>query len=140
MMSTVLCPYLNFRGDAREAMEFYRTVFGGELVVSTFGEFGITEWPDQLDRVMHSRLTTEQGLVLMGSDVPETMEVVFGDSVSVLLGGEDEAGLTSWYEALAEGAEVSVPLGRSPWGDSFGQLKDRFGVKWLFNIAAPTAS
>lgn len=139
-MSTVLCPYLNFRGDAREAMEFYRSVLGGELSVSTFRDFGITDWPDQLDKVMHSRLITEHGLVLMGSDVPETMEVVFGDSISVLLGGEDEAGLTSWYEGLSQGATISQPLGKAPWGDSFGQLTDRFGVKWLFNIAAPTAA
>jgi PhnB protein len=139
-MSTVLCPYLNFRGDAREAMEFYRSVLGGDLVVSTFSDFGITDWPDQLDSVMHSRLITDQGLVLMGADVPETMEVVFGDSVSVLLGGEDEAALTVWYERLSEGGQIAMPLGRAPWGDSFAQFTDRFGVKWLVNIAAPKAA
>lgn len=140
-MSTVLNPYINFRGTAREAMEFYHSVFGGELTISTFRDFQITDWPDQADNVMHSRLIGETGLVLMGSDVPETMEVTFGDNVSVSLGGEDADLLTGWYEKLIDGATISVALAQSPWGDSFAQFVDRFGVKWLVNIAAtPDAS
>lgn len=139
-MSTVLCPYINLRGDARDAVTFYQSVFGGELTISTFGDYGITDWPDQLDKVMHSRLVTPSGMVLMVSDVPETMELTFGDSMSVCLGGEDEADLTSWYERLSEGGEVRVPLSKAPWGDSFGELRDRFGVRWLVNIAGSPAA
>jgi PhnB protein len=134
-MSTVLNPYINLRGTARAAVEFYHSVFGGELVVTTFGEAGITEWPEQLDKVMHSKLTTPTGFVLMVSDVPETMELTFGDNVSVSLGGDDADDLTRWYTDLSEGGTVSVPLSQAPWGDSFGEFKDRFGVRWLVNIA-----
>lgn len=134
-MPTTLNPYINYRGTAREAMEFYRSVFGGELTVSTFREFGMTEWPDQLDNVMHSQLTTPGGIVLMGSDVPETMEVAFGDNVAISLSGGDEAELTDWFERLSEGGRITVALAKAPWGDTFGEFYDRFGVKWLVNIA-----
>jgi PhnB protein len=134
-MSTVINPYINLRGNAREAVEFYPSVFGGDLLINTFGDFGITDWPDQLDKVMHSKLTTPSGMILMVSDVPETMELTFGDNVSVSLGGEDVDDLPSWYEQLSEGGTISVPLSQAPWGDSFGEFKDRFGVRWLVNIA-----
>ena len=139
-MSTVLNPYINLRGNAREAVEFYQSVFGGELLINTFGDFGITDWPDQLDKVMHSKLTTPSGMVLMVSDVPETMQLTFGDNVSVSLGGEDVDDLTTWYTKLSEGGEIQVPLSQAPWGDSFGEFKDRFGVRWLVNIAGSPAA
>lgn len=137
-MTSVLAPYVNFRGTAREAMTFYRSVLGGELEITTFGEFGISDWPDQVDSVMHSRLISSAGFVVMGSDVPETMEVTFGDNVQIMLGGDDEAALTGYWEGLSEGATILTPLEKAPWGDSFGQLVDRFGVKWLVNIAGST--
>ncbi|RKR74399.1 VOC family protein [Frondihabitans australicus] len=139
-MSTVLAPYINFRGQARDAMTFYQSVLGGELDITTFGSFGITQWPDQVDNIMHSRLISDAGFVLMGSDVPETMEVTFGDNVSVMLGGDDEAALTGYWQALSDGATILTPLEKAPWGDSFGQLVDRFGVKWLVNIAGSPES
>ncbi|MCU1527683.1 MAG: hypothetical protein JWP75_1446 [Frondihabitans sp.] len=134
-MPTKLNPYINYRGTAREAMEFYHSVFGGELEVNTFRDFGISDWPDQLDNVMHSQLTGPNGLILMGADVPETMEVSFGDNVSISLSGEDEEGMTGWFEKLSEGGSMITPLGKAPWGDTYGQFVDRFGVKWLMNIA-----
>ena len=140
-MATVLNPYLNFRGTAREAMEFYRGVFGGDLTVSTFKEFHASEDPSEDDLVMHSRLTTPAGYVLMGSDTPERMELTAGNSVSVSLGGEEREQLQGYWDGLSEGATVLVPLAASPWGDSFGMLTDRYGVHWLVNIAgaAPSA-
>jgi PhnB protein len=134
-MPSTLNPYINYRGTAREAMEFYKSVFGGELTVSTFREFGMTEWPDQLDNVMHSQLNGPNGLVLMGADVPETMEVSFGDNISISLSGDDEAELTGWFEKLSEGGSTITPLAKAPWGDTFGQFMDRYGVKWQVNIA-----
>jgi PhnB protein len=139
-MPTVLAPYVNFRGTAREAMEFYATALGGELQVTTFREGGVTQWPDQLDKVMHSRLATPAGFVLFGSDVPETMDVTFGDNVQIMLGGDDEAALTACWNGLSDGATILTPLDRAPWGDSFGQLLDRFAVRWMVNIAGTPES
>jgi len=134
-MSTVLNPYLSFRGTAREAMEFYRDVFGGELQVSTFGDFQAAEDPSETGLVMHSRLITTAGYVLMGSDTPERRPLTPGNSISVSLGGEEREELEGYWNGLSQGATITQPLTASPWGDSFGMLVDRFGVTWLVNIA-----
>lgn len=134
-MPTRLNPYLSFRDNAREAMEFYQSVFGGELTVSTFGEFGASEDPAEKDKVMHSQLESPGGLVLMGSDTPNSMDYTPGSSISVSLSGEDDAELTGYWEKLSAGGTVQEPLSKAPWGDSFGMCADRFGVNWLVNIA-----
>ena len=133
-MATVLNPYLNFRSDARAAMEFYRSVFGGELTVSTFAEGGMSQEPDTADLVMHSMLVTGKGLTLMGADVPPSMDFNPGNNISVSLSGEDETELRGYWDGLAEGATVFMPLEKAPWGDVFGMLSDKYGVQWLVNI------
>lgn len=138
-MTSRLNPYLNFRGQAREAMEFYRSVFGGELTLSTFADFsmpGIGD--DEKDSVMHSQLDTSAGYTLMGSDVPSHMEWRQGENAfSVSLSGDADSAdeLRGYFEKLAEGGVVAQPLEQAPWGDSFGMVIDRFGVSWLVNIA-----
>ncbi|MFY1690130.1 VOC family protein [Plantactinospora sp. WMMB782] len=134
-MPTRLNPYLSFRGDARAAMEFYQRIFGGNLVVNTFGEFG-TEG-EQSDQVMHAMLETERGFTLMGSDVPAEMDHEPGNAITVSLSGEDGDELRGYWTALADGGIVSVPLERQMWGDEFGACVDRFGVPWMVNISAP---
>jgi PhnB protein len=135
-MATMLNPYLNFRGDARDAMEFYHSVLGGELKISTFTELGGASGPEDADLIMHAELHTTAGFLLMGSDVPPKMEYTAGaNNFSVSLSGDDEAELTGYWEKLSEGAEIGMPLSRAPWGDSFGMLHDRFGVSWLVNIS-----
>lgn len=131
----VLNPYLGFRGNAREAMEFYRGALGGDLEVSTFKDFHASQDPSEDDLVMHSRLMTPSGFVLMGSDTPDRMPYNPGDTISVSLGGEERAELEGYWAALSEGATILEPLVQAPWGDSFGMLRDRFGVTWLVNIA-----
>ena len=138
-MSTVLNPYLSFRGRAREAMEFYRVVFGGELQVNTFGDFHAAQDPSEEGLVMHARLVTTAGYVLMGSDVPERMPLTVGNSISVSLGGEEREELEGYWAGLSDGATIVAPLSASSWGDSFGMLVDRFGVTWLVNIAGAPA-
>ena len=132
-----LNPYLNFAdARAREAMEFYASVLGGDLDVMTFGDMG-TEGP-MATQVMHGQLQTPSGLTLMGADAPpEMVQVTFGDNVSVSISGSnDEAEqLRGWFSALSEGGEVRQPLEAAPWGDEFGMFVDRFGISWLFNIA-----
>jgi len=134
-MPTTLNPYLSFRDNAREAMEFYQSVFGGELTVSTFADFHASEDPAEQNKVMHSQLTSPGGLVLMGSDTPASMDYTSGSSISISLSGDDEAELTGYYEKLAESGKVTEPLAKAPWGDSFGMCVDRFGINWLVNIA-----
>jgi len=138
-MPTILTPYVSFRDTAREAMEFYKSVFGGELTVSTFGDFQASDDPDEQDKVMHSQLTTPGGLVLMAADTPNSMEYTPGTSISISLSGDDEPELTGYYEKLADGGTVTEPLAKAPWGDSFGMCVDRFGINWLVNIAGPTS-
>lgn len=136
-MSVLLNPYLNFPdAQAREAMEFYQSVLGGELNVMTFGDMG-TEGP-LATQVMHGQLTTPGGITLMGADAPpEMVQVSFGDNVSVSLSGgpEDAEVLRGWFAGLSEGGQVRQPLEAAPWGDEFGMFVDRFGISWLVNIA-----
>jgi PhnB protein len=138
-MQTRLNPYLSFRDTAREAMTFYQSVFGGELTVSTFGEFHASPDPAEQDKIMHSMLVSDGDLVLMGADTPNSMTYAPGDSVSVSLSGDNDAELRGYWEKLIDGATVAQPLEKAPWGDSFGMCTDRFGVHWLINIAGTAA-
>ncbi len=139
-MSTRLNPYLSFRDAASEAMVFYQSVFGGELTRSTFADFGASEDPAEQDKIMHSMLTTDNGLVLMASDTPNSMEYTPGTNYSVSLSGEDDAELRGYWEKLSADSTITMPLDRAPWGDTFGMCVDKFGVSWLLNIAGPQAS
>ncbi|MDX3522624.1 VOC family protein [Streptomyces scabiei] len=135
-MVSRLNPYLSFDGDARQALEFYREVFGGELTLNTFGAFGSPDAPGA-DKIMHGMLETPSGFTLMGADTPPGMEYAPGSSFSVSLSGDDEAELRGYWEKLSAGATVSVPLDKQMWGDVFGMCTDRFGVPWMVNIGEP---
>jgi PhnB protein len=135
-MNTRLNPYLGFRDTARQAMEYYREVFGGELEVSTFAELQGSEDPAEQDKIMHAMLTTPGGMVLMGADTPNSMDYTPGNNHSVSLSGTDDAELRRYWDGLIDGGTVTVPLEKAPWGDSFGMCTDRFGVPWLVNISA----
>ena len=138
---TRLNPYISFRGTAREAMEFYQSVFGGELDLSTFAEFsmpGIAD--DEANLIMHGQLQAPDGLVLMAADTPRSMELAEGSNITISLSGDDDAELRGYWEKLAEGGTVTMPLEAAPWGDAFGQLTDKFGVAWMVNIAGSGAA
>lgn len=134
-MATRLNPYLGFQNDARQAMEFYQSVFGGDLTVSTFAELQASEDPAEQDLIMHAQLETPAGYTLMGSDTPSGMEFRPGTNYSVSLSGDDDAELRGYWEKLSDGGTVLEPLVEAPWGDSFGMCIDKFGVKWLVNIS-----
>lgn len=136
-MPTVLNPYLSFKDTARAAMTFYKSVLGGDLVMSTFGEGGMSKEPAEKDKIMHGQLNAPGGMVLMGSDTPPGMEVRTNGAVS--LSGEDDAALRDYWRRLSEGAMIIAPLEPAPWGDTFGMLTDRFGVFWMVNIAGRKA-
>jgi PhnB protein len=139
---TTLNPYLGFRDNAKEAMTFYQTVFGGDLAMSTFGEYHATDEAAEQDKIMHAMLTTENGMVLMGADTPNSMEYTPGTNFSVSLSGSgsEEAELRGYFDKLAEGGTTTMPLEKAPWGDTFGMCTDKFGVDWLVNIAGAGAA
>lgn len=134
-MSTILNPYLSFRDNARQAMEFYRSVFGGDLRLSTFAEYQASEDPSEQEKIMHGQLTSDNGMVLMGADTPNSMDYTPGTSHSVSLSGDDEAELRGYWDKLADGGTIAMPLEKAPWGDTFGMCTDKFGVSWLVNIS-----
>jgi PhnB protein len=138
-MGTRLNPYLSFRDSAREAMEFYHSVFGGELTTNTFAEFQASEDPAEQDKIMHSQLETDGGLVLMAADTPNSMDLTPGSSFAVSLSGEDEAELRGYWDKLSDGGTVTMPLDKAPWGDTFGMCVDKFGVSWMVNVAGAPA-
>ncbi len=137
-MASRLNPYLNFDGTTRAAMEFYHSVFGGELAISTFGEFGAPEGVDP-DGTMHAMLQTPAGFTLMASDGPPGQPVTSGSNFSISLSGDDEAELRGYWDQLAEGGQVVMPLERQMWGDTFGMCVDKFGMPWMVNIAGAEA-
>jgi len=135
-MGTKLNPYLGFRDNARAAMEFYQSVFGGELTLSTFGENQASQDPAEQDKIMHAMLVTDSGLTLMGADTPAGMSYTPGDNISVSLSGEDEDELRGYWEGLSKEGTITMPLEKAPWGDVFGMCADKYGVSWLVNVNA----
>jgi PhnB protein len=139
MTAVQLNPYLHFQDQAREAMDFYQGVFGGELTMQTYAEIGMSGHPSNDDRIMHSQLVTPHGLILMGADVPDGMPYEPGTAISISLSGDDEPALRGFYDALADGGNVIEPLRQAPWGDTFGACVDRFGTSWMVNIAGSSS-
>ncbi|UUN27848.1 VOC family protein [Streptomyces sp. FIT100] len=135
-MTSRLNPYISFGGDARQAMEFYKEVFGGTLALNTYGESGQAGSPDA-DKIMHAMLETPSGFTLMGADAPPGMEYAPGNNFSVSLSGDDDAELRGYWEKLSTGGSVAVPLEKQMWGDVFGMCTDRFGIPWMVNISEP---
>jgi PhnB protein len=133
---SVLNPYISFRDNARQAMEFYRDVFGGELRLNTFGEYGDPSAPGA-DGILHAQLETDQGFTLMASDTPPGMDFTPGGSITVSLSGDDEPQLRGFWDKLADGGDVTMPLEKQMWGDFFGMCTDQFGVPWMVNIVQP---
>jgi PhnB protein len=137
-MTSQLNPYLNFNGNARQALEFYAGVFGGILNLSTYADFGSKDSPDA-DKIMHGQPETEAGYTLMGADTPPGMEFHGLHGFGVSLSGDDADVLRRYWDKLSEGGTVTAPIQKQAWGDEFGMCTDKFGVPWLVNISAPQA-
>ncbi|CAA9261551.1 MAG: PhnB protein; putative DNA binding 3-demethylubiquinone-9 3-methyltransferase domain protein [uncultured Acidimicrobiales bacterium] len=138
-MSSRLNPYISFNGNARAALEFYEEVFGGTLVMNTFGEFGAGDGPEA-DKIMHGQLDTASGYTLMGSDTPPGMEHSPGNTMTVSLSGDDAGELRGYWDKLSADGTVTMPLERQMWGDEFGMCIDQFGVPWMVNITQSAAT
>lgn len=132
----MLNAYINMKGQAREALEFYKSIFGGEVTMSTFKEGGAesTVKPEEVDLLMHGQLTAPNNFNLMVSDTPSYMGSPVLGGFSMSLSGDDESTLTGYWNKLVEGGKVNQPLVKAPWGDTFGMLTDKFGVDWMVNI------
>jgi PhnB protein len=137
-MASRLNPYISFRSDARQAMEFYKSVFGGDLNVSTFGEYNSPD-PSVADQIMHAQLETDAGFTLMASDTPPSMDYNPGDNISISLSGDDADQLHGYWDKLTADGTVTMPLEKQMWGDEFGMCKDRFGINWMVNVAQASA-
>ncbi|MET7995223.1 VOC family protein [Amycolatopsis sp. NPDC005232] len=135
-MASILNPYISFRDDARQAMEFYQDVFGGTLTVNTFGESGMPDSP-AANNIMHAQLETENGFTLMAADTPPGMDHNPGTNISVSLSGDDGDQLRGYWAKLSDGGTVAVPLEKQMWGDEFGMCVDKFGIGWMVNITQP---
>jgi PhnB protein len=135
IMASRLNPYLNFNGNARQAMEFYASVFGGTLNMNTFADYG-GQGADA-DRIMHAMLETDAGYAIMGADVTSEMEYHAPAGFSISLSGDaaDADLLRGYFTKLSAGGSVTMPLDKQVWGDEFGMCVDQFGMSWLVNIS-----
>lgn len=138
-MKSELNPYIAFKDNAREAMEFYKTVFGGNLRMSTFKEYHASRDPSDDNKIMHAELAADNGITFMASDTSSGMSYNPGANISMSLSGDNETELTNYYNRLAAGGKVTEPLKKAPWGDTFGMLTDKFGINWMVNITTPKA-
>ena len=138
-MSIRTVPYFSFPGTARQAMEFYHSIFGGELTAHTFGEFGAVVDDDPArDGIMHTAITG--GLIdLAASDYDERFcdgnPLVNGNHVQISLWGDDHDEGRRLFERLAEGGAVEMPFEPQVWGDTYGGCIDRYGQSWSVNVA-----
>ena len=132
-MASRLNPYIQFKDNARAALEFYQGVFGGDLTVSTFGEYGDPSQPGA-DGIMHGQLETPSGYTIMAADTPPGMDHNPGSNIAVSLSGDDPDELHGYWDKLSgNGGSVTMPLEKQMWGDEFGMCTDQFGIPWFVN-------
>lgn len=135
-MSVNAVTHLNFRGDARAALTFYRSVFDGHLAVVTYQDAGNVQDPAEADQVMWGQVAADNGFRVMAYDVPSSQPWDRGENAFFLsLRGETADEVTAYWEKLTEGATVLRPLGPAQWSPLYGMLKDRFGVTWVVDVA-----
>jgi PhnB protein len=133
MKDLQLLPYLTFKSNCREAMEFYKQIFGGELEIRYFGEY-YGDMPEaDKEKVMHSELKNE-ALSLMASDSAPGMGTTFGDNVRITVTGTDIQRLAAYFEALSQGGSVMMPFEKQMWGQELGMLTDKFGTHWMVSV------
>ena len=135
-MTVKLNSYISFNGNAKEAVEFYKSVFGGEVFMDTYDSFADKMPMEEADKgkIMHAFLKGDNGIELMLSDNPSSAPFQTGAQISLTLNGDDEEKLRGYWEKLSDGGWVTMPLDKAPWGDTFGMLADKFGINWMIDI------
>ena len=140
-MTLSVTPHLNFRGDARAALDLYRTAFGGEATLVTHGQLESPVEPEEADWIVWGQVAAPNGFRVMAFDVPSARPWDQGvDSAFVSVRGTDAAEATRSFEVLSEGATVRQPIGPSPWSPLYGMLTDRFGVTWVMDLDVDQAA
>lgn len=135
-MTVDVTPHLNFRGQAREALTFYREALGGELAVVTYADAHAVQDPDEADQVMWGQVVAASGARVMAYDVPGATAYDAGTiPFFVSLRGDDADEVAALWSGLADGATVLQDLGPSGWAPLYGMLRDRFGVTWVLDVA-----
>ena len=135
MNTSLLFPYLNFDGNCREAMDFYKSVLGGELSLQTGAETPMEMPEEAKNRIINAELHSDK-FRFMASDTMMGDHFVVGNNVHMSLSSTDTEELTKNFTALSEGGVVDMPLAMQFWGDTFGMLTDKFGIHWMVNITA----
>ena len=133
-MQTRLNPYLHFSGNCQEAMEFYKSVFGGKLEMTNYLDGGMSQSADDEKLIMHAMLQADNGITFMASDGRNTLENESDPMIQLSLSGDNTDELTAYFNTLSENGTILEPLVQAPWGDTFGMLTDAFGIKWMVNI------
>jgi len=134
-MTITTTTHLNFRGSARAALEFYQSVFGGDLVAITYADAHSVTAPDEAQQIMWGQVASADGFRVMAYDVPAHTSYDPGTiPVFVSVRGADAEEITRYWEKLAEGSAIVVPLGQAAWAPLYGMLKDRFGVTWVLDV------
>lgn len=137
-MAMHLNPYLSFRGDAAAALEFYQHVLGGTLDIMRYGAMpGMMGDESESEKVMHGYLKTEDGFELMAADIPAVMADAQDSTIggtAVCIWGDDVDRMQTFWDALANGGTVNQPFDPAPWGGRYGDVTDRFGVRWMLNL------
>ena len=134
-MNATLSPYLNFNGNAAEGMRFYQSILGGDLNIQSFADAGVAQNDNEKNLTLHAALTSN-GIALYASDGRPDTKVIVGDSVHLSLQGSDAEKLTAYFNGLAAGGKVDMPLAKQFWGDTFGMLTDKYGMHWMVNVTA----
>jgi PhnB protein len=134
-------PYLNFAGNAEEAFNFYKSVFGGEFSSAVrFKDLpmeGISIPKEDEDKMMHIGLPIGKDNMLMASDALESLgqHVVQGNNVHVSVHPDSREEADRIFSALSVGADIEMPIAEQVWGDYYGSLKDKFGIQWMVNYS-----
>jgi PhnB protein len=136
-MSITTVAHINLRGDARAALEFYQSVFGGHLASVTYADARNVQNPDEADQIMWGQVTSPEGFALMAYDVPSARPWSQGDSpFFVSVRGEDADEIAGYWKKLADGSTVVVDLAPAAWAPLYGMLTDLFGITWVLDVAA----
>ncbi len=137
-MSVNTVTHLNFRGDARKALEFYQSVFGGDTTIMSYQDAHNVQEPSEADQVMWGQVTTDNGFQVMAYDVPSRMSWDQGENAFfVSVRGESSEEISAYWKKLSAGATVVQPLEPAQWSPLYGMLKDQFGVVWVLDVISP---
>jgi len=129
--------HLNFRGDARAALAFYQSVFGGELMIMSYADMGNVQDPSEANQVVWGQVAADSGFRVMAYDVPSRLPWNPGENpFFVSLRGDTTEEITAYWEKLAVGATILQPLAPAQWAPLYGMLKDRFGITWVADVVS----